>query len=59
MTEAKRESWKWDGQKDDRRMEDLLAVGVLEDAAGFATEEILEATALGVFCFPISVYIDC
>ena len=36
-------------------MEDLLAVRVLEDAAGFATDETLEATALEVFLFPISV----
>ena len=34
-------------------MEDLLGVRVLEDAAGFATEETLEATALEVFLFPI------
>lgn len=34
-------------------MEDLLAVRVLEAAAGFATEEMLEATALEVFLFPI------
>lgn len=36
-------------------MEDLLAVCVLEDAAGFAREETLEATCLGVFLFPILV----
>ena len=34
-------------------MEDLLGVRVLEDAAGFATEETLEATALEVFLFPM------
>ena len=39
-------------------MEDLLAVRVLEDAAGFATEEILEATALAVFLFPILVEVE-
>ena len=36
-------------------MEDLSAVRVLADAAGFATEETLEATGLGVFLFPILV----
>ena len=36
-------------------MEELLAVRVLEDVAGFATEETLEATALEVFLFPILV----
>lgn len=39
-------------------MEDLLAVRVLEDAAGFATEETLEATALGGFLFPILMKVD-
>lgn len=39
-------------------MEDLLAVRVLEDAAGFATEEIFEATALGAFLFPIMIDIE-
>ena len=34
-------------------MEELLGVRVLEDAVGFATEETFEATALGVFLFPI------
>lgn len=36
-------------------MEDLLAVCVIEDAAGFATEETLEATALGTFLFPMII----
>lgn len=36
-------------------MEDLLAVCVLEDAAGFAREETLEATCFGGFLFPILV----
>ena len=54
MTDANKESWKWEGQKDERRMEDVLAVRVLDDAAGFATEETLDATALEVFLFPIS-----
>ena len=36
-------------------MEDLLAVCVLEDAAGFATEETWEATALGALLLPITV----
>ena len=40
-------------------MEDLLAVCVLEDAAGFAREETLEATALGAFLFPITMDVDC
>lgn len=53
MTDANKESWKWEGQKDERRMEDLLAVRVLDDAAGFATEETLEDTALEIFLFPI------
>ena len=35
-------------------MEELLAVRVLEDVAGFATET-LEARALEVFLFPILV----
>ena len=34
-------------------MEDLLGVRVLDDAAGFATEETLEATALEFFLFPM------
>ena len=38
-------------------MEDWLAVRILEDAAGFATEETLEAAALEVFLFPILVEI--
>ena len=38
-------------------MEDLLAVRVLEDAAGFAIEEILEVTALEFFLFPMLVEI--
>ena len=53
MTEANKESWKRKGEKEDLRMEDLLAVCVLEEAAGFATEETLEATALVDFFFPI------
>ena len=53
MTEANKESWKRKGEKEDLRMEDLLAVCVLEEAAGFATEETLEATALVDFLFPI------
>lgn len=40
-------------------MEDLLAVRVLEDAAGFATEETFEAAALGAFLFPIVIDVDC
>ena len=36
-------------------MEDLLKVGVFEDAAGFATEETLDATALGIFLFPMLI----
>lgn len=53
MTEANKYSWKCEGEKDERRMEDVLAVCALEDAAGFATEETLEATALGAFLCPI------
>ena len=40
-------------------MEDLLAIRVLEDAAGFAREETLDATALGGFLFPILIVVDC
>ena len=32
---------------------------MLEDAAGFATEETLEATALGAFLFPIMMDVNC
>lgn len=39
-------------------MEDLLAVCVLEDAAGFAREETLEATALDAFLFPIMMEVN-
>ena len=39
-------------------MEDWLAVRVLEDAAGFATEERLEVTALEVFLFPIFILME-
>ncbi len=39
-------------------MEDLLAVCVLEDTAGFAREETLEATALGAFLCPITMGFD-
>lgn len=55
MTEANKESWRCEGENEDRRMEDLLAVCVFEDAAGFATEETLEDIALGAFLFPIIV----
>ena len=51
MTEANKESWKWEGQKEDRRMEDSLAVRVFDVVAGLATEEMLEATALETFLF--------
>ena len=40
-------------------MEDLLAIRVLEDAAGFAREETLDATVLEDFLFPILITIDC
>ena len=58
MTEANKESWKRKGEKEDLRMEDLLAVCV-EEAAGFATEETLKATALLDFLFPIMVDVGC
>ena len=59
MTEANKESWKRKGEKEDLRMEDLLAVCVLEEAAGFAIEETLEATALVDFLFPIMTDVGC
>ena len=40
-------------------MEDLLAVCALEDTAGFATEETLDATALGAFLIPMMMDADC
>ena len=59
MTEANKESWKRKGEKEDLRMEDLLAVCVMEEAAGFAIEETLEATALVDFLFPIMIDVGC
>ena len=52
MTEANSDSWKCEGENEDRRIEDLLPVCVLEAAAGLAAEEILEAP-LGIFLYPI------
>ena len=40
MTEAKRDNWKREGEKDDLRIEELFAAEVVEDAAGCAAEEI-------------------
>ena len=59
MTEANNESWKRKGEKEDLRMEDWLAVCVLEEAAGFAIEEKLEVTALVDFLFPIMIDVGC
>ena len=50
MTDANRDNWSADGENADRRMEDLLAVCVAEDVAGFAADEIFEVVPLGA-CF--------
>lgn len=55
MTDANRESCNGEGENDDRRIDDLLAVCVVEDAAGFAVEETFDATPFGVFFLPIAV----
>lgn len=49
MTEANRDNWKVEGEKDDRRIDDLLAVCMVEDAAGLAVDEIFEATPFDFF----------
>lgn len=55
MTDANKDSCNFEGEKDDRRIDDLLAVCVVEEAAGFAVEEMLEATPFGVFDFPMVI----
>ena len=43
------------GEKEDLSIEDLFAPDILEDEAGFAAEEILEALCLDVWDLPIGV----
>lgn len=54
MTEANNDSCNLEGEKDDRRIDDLFVVCVVEDIAGLAAEEIFEATPLGFFETPMA-----
>lgn len=54
MTEANNDSCNLEGEKDDVRIDDLLAVCVVEDAAGLAAEEMFEATPFGFFETPMA-----
>jgi len=40
ITDANSESWSWDGQNNERSIEDLLPVWVVEDDAGAVAEDM-------------------
>lgn len=54
ITEANNDSCNLEGEKDDRRIDDLLAVCVAEEAAGLAAEDMFEATPFGFSETPIA-----
>lgn len=51
--EANSESCNREGQKDDFRMEDLAPLCTMEEAAGFAVDDMFEATPLDFLLLPI------
>ena len=51
--EANSESCNREGQKDDFRMEDLAPLCTMEEAAGFAVDDMFEATPLEFLLLPI------
>ncbi len=57
MIEANSESWNREGQKDDLKMEDLAPLCMVEEAAGFAVDDMFEATPLGVLLLPITAIV--
>lgn len=53
MIEANSESCNREGQKDDLRMEDLAPLCTMEEAAGFAVDDMFEATPLAFLILTI------
>ena len=57
MIEANSESWKEEGQKDDLRIEDLAALCTVDEAAGFAVDDMFEDTPLSVLILAIAAIV--